>query len=1452
MPLSYLELENFKSYAGTQRIGPFKDFTCVVGPNGAGKSNLMDAMSFVLGVQSRALRSTNLKELIFRPNAAHSGAAKNKQLKASATLVYTHVRTHKRPRTKYSRRDYDDDEIDGAASSSEHSAEDSDDDDEDEVDAAAQEAEIDEPEDGEEFRFSRTISASGVGEYQVNGKTCSFAQYERALKRIGVLVKARNFLVFQGDVEAIARKGPKELVTMLEEISTSAELEGEYSRLSKERMEADLALTHATGKKKSLVSEKRFLKEQKEEAERYDRTLQEKQKTLSEYFLWQLYHIHADITEHEETTDELKEELQEYEDVEKDAASKLKVAKKAASAARRATAHAEKERVKFAAQVDAINPDMIKTREEIKSLSKSIKQDEKKLEDLNEESQGHEQTVEDLQTEIEEYQGMETQLETEYEENKTQKLEAAGVKSRKKGEQIVLTAEQEARYEELQKEAAIESAAHRTLLTKYTRELEVARGKAATLSSEYKEVTDRKEEAQASVEEWTNRKKELTDKMKHFSSDLRSGEKSLADIQRQQREAQNRRSAIEDELVQINAKLREAKDDKRRNRKEERLLQALNTLKRHFPGVQGRLADLCRPTQRRFNLAVTVAGGKNMDAVVVDTRATAQDCIKYLREQRIGVATFLPLDSLKTPPAASTERLRSLCESDRSGRYRLCSDVIVCDESVRKAVLYAVENTVVADDLDAAREICFGNSNRNVRGHHHQHKNEKIKAVTISGSVISKAGTMTGGVTSDDSKKASRWDEAEVEALRERKQELETERRTLDSYNDANADSGDADRRVSYSVKMDELRNQVSALKNRQQFMQSDKLYSESQLKESQSLLTSSTAQMKKLEKQIADVEANIEAIDKQLSDARQKVVEVEDEVLRDFREESGLEDLRAYEYAVQSARQEYLKKRQKVQQQLAKLSAKLEYEEGRDFATNVAKVEKRLKTRRKRLGEVESKQQNLQDKLAALKSKVTDAESTLETTKSHEESCEQDTSTALQEYNSAQSERAGVSKALNTEEATLERLRGRLHECLQKARVEEVSLPIEKRSDGATTERSSRSQESRSSTTSSGGNPGLSLFSQESVGSMHFSQQDDQNVMKDRRDAGRVDFSSLRRELKQPLKSDRDEKKLRTQFEQKLTKLIADIESMTPNMKANEAFDAMKDKIKSNHSDYEKLKNTQRKTQAAFARVRNERTARFQDAFQHIDESLKIIYKDLTKSSKHPLGGNAYLSLDDADEPYLGGMKFNAMPPMKRFRDMEQLSGGEKTVAALALLFAIHSYRPAPFFVMDEVDAALDNVNVLKVCNYIQKRSGDFQCIVISLKDMFYERSQALVGICKDVATTSSRTLTLDLTRFTDAHDTSMTTSSKNVSSVQADSSTAASSKRGRSSSFSVGTSRIGGTSAEGSTAGTRDESASMTVSSKRSRRSTISTAATRRREEHDDEEEDNESERESVSVES
>lgn len=85
--------------------------------------------------------------------------------------------------------------------------------------------------------------------------------------------------------------------------------------------------------------------------------------------------------------------------------------------------------------------------------------------------------------------------------------------------------------------------------------------------------------------------------------------------------------------------------------------------------------------------------------------------------------------------------------------------------------------------------------------------------------------------------------------------------------------------------------------------------------------------------------------------------------------------------------------------------------------------------------------------------------------------------------------------------------------------------------------------------------------------------------------------------------------------------------------------------------------------------------------------------------------------------------------------------------MAALALLFAVHSYQPSPFFVLDEVDAALDNTNVARIANYIRDHAAPgMQFIVISLKTGLFQNSEALVGIYRDQAANSSKSLTMDV----------------------------------------------------------------------------------------------------------
>jgi structural maintenance of chromosome 1 len=224
----------------------------------------------------------------------------------------------------------------------------------------------------------------------------------------------------------------------------------------------------------------------------------------------------------------------------------------------------------------------------------------------------------------------------------------------------------------------------------------------------------------------------------------------------------------------------------------------------------------------------------------------------------------------------------------------------------------------------------------------------------------------------------------------------------------------------------------------------------------------------------------------------------------------------------------------------------------------------------------------------------------------------------------------------------------------------------------------------------------------------------------------------------------------IENEYLDRLRQLSEEIERLAPNMKAIERLDGVEARLKQTDKEFNAARRNAKTTKEAFNTVKQERFERFSRAFQHISDKIDEIYKALTRTSAFPMGGTAYLSLEDTEEPYLDGIRYHAMPPLKRFRDMDQLSGGEKTMAALALLFAIHSFRPSPFFVLDEVDAALDNMNVARIGQYLQEHASDrLQFIVISLKSSLYERGQGLVGIYRDQGINSSKTLTLALDQF-------------------------------------------------------------------------------------------------------
>merc|ERR1719491_686320 len=580
------------------------------------------------------------------------------------------------------------------------------------------------PETEEETRYSRSISSKGVGEYQINGKGVTFSAYEAKLASIGVLLKGRNFLVFRGDVESTARKTDKEIAQWFEDISQSADLKTAYEESFTTMQDADAAARFASNKQKGFREKKKQLKTQKEEAERFDALVRNRSELHSEFFLWQLFHTKTDMEEKEDVLGDLKTELEETNETEETKGTELRGAKKEASTARRASAGLEKKRVKLAAELDRIQPSIIKSTEEIKNLKRKFGRETKALEKAMKEVELHDEKVMALENEIEEYGKTDAQLQDEYEQQKR----STGSSQ----EDVTLTEEQETEYEQVREAAAVASAKPRQALNVANTKLNNAQAKAATLSEESKELTTRKEDAAKQAEDLTNRKDKLQESITKTESDLKSAKAELVSVRKSAKKAEAKRKTIDAELEKIHHSLRDANDERRKNAHETRLLEAIAALKRYFPGVQGRLVDLCRPSQKRYNLAVTVAAGKDMDAIVVDTRQTAFDCIQHLRNNQIGSATFLPLDSLKIPDPATTERVRA--QLDQDGRYRLACDVIICDDTMKQAVMYAVGNTVVCDNLDIARELCFQSSSRRGQGNNARHK-----AVTIGGAVISKA-----------------------------------------------------------------------------------------------------------------------------------------------------------------------------------------------------------------------------------------------------------------------------------------------------------------------------------------------------------------------------------------------------------------------------------------------------------------------------------------------------------------------------------------------------------------------------------------------------------------------------------------------------------------------------------------------------------------------------------------
>ena len=185
-------------------------------------------------------------------------------------------------------------------------------------------------------------------------------------------------------------------------------------------------------------------------------------------------------------------------------------------------------------------------------------------------------------------------------------------------------------------------------------------------------------------------------------------------------------------------------------------------------------------------------------------------------------------------------------------------------------------------------------------------------------------------------------------------------------------------------------------------------------------------------------------------------------------------------------------------------------------------------------------------------------------------------------------------------------------------------------------------------------------------------------------------------------------------------------IKNMKPNMQAIIEYKNTLMTLRERESD---LANTVEKLQKAndiYQNVKQRRQNEFMEGFNIINAKLIEMYRLLTK------GGDAELELADSLDPFNEGITFTVRPNRKCWKSMGNLSGGEKTLSSLSLIFALHHYKPSPLYVMDEIDAALDFRNVSVIAEYIKERTKDSQFMIISLRNQMFELANELIGIYK------------------------------------------------------------------------------------------------------------------------
>ncbi len=1039
---------------------------------------------------------------------------------------------------------------------------------------------------------ARRVYRSGESEYLINGNTSRLKDVTRLFFDTGI-GKEGYSIIGQGQIERILSDKPEDRRALFDEAAGIVKYK-KNKEITEKNLEAEhVNLNRVNDILSGLEERVEPLRIQSEKAKEYLQFKEELKKLEINSFLFEV--------------DKITEKIDEN-------AEKLSITQADIERVREEFEFTKQEYDKLEEELSSLEEELEKYRNLLNDRKLENERADGQMLVIKEKISSEQKSSTEINAQIERYKAEVVRLEGEIENVQKKK---DGIVNELAEKNKLLKQAEELRDKVLREEVTLENSINtakadiidfmneggslKEKIARYDTMLENIELRKTELRSKY--LADKSEEEKALSEKETleTEKNSIEESMAKSNRDLEKAEADLRASTERSNEVKNEISKYTQQVISLQSRHESLRNLTERYEGYGVSIRKVMEKKSSSKGIVGVVANIIK-VDEEYETAIETALGASIQNIVTEDEQTARDMIAYLRTNKLGRATFLPITTVQKRGSVDPDALRE------KGVIGVASQLVKTDKKYSGIIESLLGRSIVVDNIDNAILIA--------KKYH-----QTLRLVTPTGELINPGGAMTGG--KNNSLRKAREEEANLkmkrDSLKEQRDNLtrQIQRLSIDQNSVAIRLSGLED-------KINSIEADFAAINTENQELQT-------QIKQIEGNKAELFDTGKQAEKAIGERNTLIEKLEKDLAEKRDE---------RSAREA----DVQAATIEVNSVKQS----EGYIESDLIRLGL------------DKSRVEDELENCHERLLDQSENVEKLEEDYEFLKK----------------------------------------GKADNT--AEMEKLQGKLDE-LNKNR-EEINKNhkqfFEKR-DGLTTQLS-----------------GLEKSEYTLKMNLEKLDTDKDNLTNYMWEEYQMTYSTAEEQRDEELGSAASLKKEINSVKQKI-KSLGDV-----NVNAIEEYKDVSERYIFLKGQRDDILQAEDNLKGIIADLDKAMKETFAEKFQDIQNMFAKVFKELFG------GGKASLTLVDEENILESGVIINAQPPGKKLQNMMQLSGGEKSLTAISLLFAIQSLKPSPFCILDEIEAALDDANVGHFAHYLDRLTKHTQFIVITHRKGTMEAANRLYGI--------------------------------------------------------------------------------------------------------------------------